>query len=32
MKQMDVPSKNHGFLLVFRDLTGEERLNRMKMN
>ncbi|PYE45817.1 PAS domain S-box-containing protein [Paenibacillus barcinonensis] len=30
MKQMDVPSKNHGFLLVFRDLTGEERLNRMK--
>ncbi|MGQ8875035.1 ATP-binding protein [Paenibacillus sp. TSA_86.1] len=30
MKQMDVPGKNHGFLLVFRDLTGEERLNRMK--
>ncbi|WP_342552812.1 ATP-binding protein [Paenibacillus sp. FSL R7-0652] len=30
MKQMDVPGKKHGFLLVFRDLTGEERLNRMK--
>ncbi|WP_339310809.1 ATP-binding protein [Paenibacillus sp. FSL k6-2145] len=30
MKQMDVPGKNHGFLLVFRDRTGEERLDRMK--
>ncbi|WP_440112698.1 PAS domain-containing sensor histidine kinase [Paenibacillus sp. QZ-Y1] len=30
MKQMDVPGKNHGFLLVFRDRTEEERLNRMK--
>lgn len=30
MKQMDVPGKNHGFLLVFRDRTEEGRLNRMK--
>ncbi|MGC5776100.1 ATP-binding protein [Paenibacillus pabuli] len=30
MKQMDVPGKNHGFLLVFRDRTEKERLNRMK--
>lgn len=30
MKQVDVPGKNHGFLLVFRDRTEEERLNRMK--
>jgi len=30
MKQMDVPGKKHGFLLVFRDRTEEERLNRMK--
>ncbi|MBY0220059.1 ATP-binding protein [Paenibacillus illinoisensis] len=30
IKQVDVPGKNHGFLLVFRDRTEEERLNRMK--
>ncbi|MCM3175493.1 ATP-binding protein [Paenibacillus sp. MER 99-2] len=30
IKQVDVPGKNHGFLLVFRDRTQEENLNRMK--
>lgn len=30
MKQIDVPGRNHGFLLVFRDRTEEEHLNRMK--